>query len=443
MSSWLSEIGASLVEIYIFYSLAETFFEKKISCRIKVVSVFMLVGIVTGLNSIRLVSCYNLILAIGSMIVIIMLGLKISFGYSLSYTLFFILCLHLLDYAVICVCGLALSKPYFTADVMQPGRVRSIFLVIDKTICLCFYFGIKKWVKKNMDFIRPKYVLILSTGGLSGAFFLTEQTWVQINTDITLSWILIMMIVVLIMIVMQMYFSKQRNEEIIDVINMRNELLENNYNNLKSVYEENSKLFHDFKNHIQVMRGLADKDNMQELKKYIAGFELQKRSGAEVFYTEDSVVNFILNNKIEEGKMYGIHVTADIDYPAAGGIAANDMTTILANLFDNAIEACKRITEIREKKISIRIKRNGNMLIIKVENSCEQPPEQKGKRFLTVKSNKIFHGWGLKSVESTAEKYTGVVKYKYNAENKCFCTLVNLFMNRGLEAADILRRTDD
>lgn len=443
MCSWLSEIGASLVESYIFYSLAEVFFEKKTSWLAKFVSIFVLVGIVTGLNSIQLVSYFNMLITISSMVAIIMIDLKESFGYSLSYTLFFSLLLYLLDYAVISVCGLVLSQPNFATDVIQPGKVRSIFLIVDKMICLCFYFGIKKWVKKNMDFIRPKYVFILSTGGLSGAFFLTEQTWEQINIDIALSWILIMVVVVLIMIVMQLHFSKERNEEILDVANMRNELLENNYNNLKSVYEENSKLFHDFKNHIQVMKRLADKDDMQELKEYIAGFELQKRSSAEVFYTEDSVVNFILNNKIEEGKMHGIHIEADIDYPAAGAIAANDMTTILANLFDNAIEACRRMTEAREKWICIRIKINGNMLIIKVENSCDQPPKRKEKSFLTVKSDKTFHGWGLKSVESTADKYTGVVKYKYNAENKCFCTLVNLFMNIGMEATDIPRRVHD
>lgn len=171
MCSWLSEIGASLVESYIFYSLAEVFFEKKTGWLAKFVSIFVLVGIVTGLNSIQLVSYFNMLITISSMVAIIMIDLKESFGYSLSYTLFFSLLLYLLDYAVISVCGLVLSQPNFATDVIQPGKVRSIFLIVDKMICLCFYFGIKKWVKKNMDFIRPKYVFILSTGGLSGAFF--------------------------------------------------------------------------------------------------------------------------------------------------------------------------------------------------------------------------------------------------------------------------------
>lgn len=443
MSNWLSEIGASLVEIYIFYSLAETFFEKKTSCWVKVVSVFGLVSIVTVLNSIQLISYYNMVIIIVSMVVTILLGLKLSFGYSLSYTLFFILFLQLLDCTVVSVCGAVLLQPHLASEVMQPGKIRSIFSVVDKAICLCFYLGTKKWVTKNRDFIRPKYMLLLSIGGLSGAFFLAEQTWKQISIDIVLSWILIMLIVVLSIIVMQLHFSRERNEENLNVVNMRNELLENNYNNLKSVYEADSKLFHDFKNHIQVMKELADKEDMRELKEYIAGFELQRQTNGGVVYTEDSVVNFILNNKIEEGKKNGIYIEADIDYPAIGGISAKDMTTILANLFDNSIEACKRMADIKEKWIKIHIKRNGSMIIIKIENSCEHSPKQRGKGFLTIKSNKTIHGWGLKSVESTAGKYNGVVKYKYNAENECFCALVNLFMNTRLEVEDIPGRAHD
>lgn len=432
MSSWLIEIGASLIESYIFYALAETFFEKKADWWIKLISIFVLVGIAVGLNSIQLVSYYNVIITTVGMVVTIMIELKLPFRYSLPYTLFYMFILQLVDSVLISICALVLVQPDFMTYVMQTGKVRSIFLIVDKLIYLCLYFVLRKWMTKNMDFIRPKHLLILSVGGLSGGFFLTEQMWEQIDIDTALSWILIMIVIALIMTIMYLHFTKQRNEENLEFTNMRNELLQNNYNNLKSLYEENSKLFHDFKHHICVMKELAEKDNVQELKKYLAGFELQSRFQGDVYYTEDSIVNFILNNKIEESKRQGIQIEAEIDYPMAARISANDMTTILANLFDNAIEACKRITEVSEAWIHVRIRRNGNMLLIKMENSCQERPLFKGKHFLTVKTNKAFHGWGLKSVQSVAEKYQGIVKCEYNDANKCFCALVNLFIYRPL-----------
>lgn len=239
MSSWLIEIGASLIESYIFYSLAEIFFEKKVDRWIKFVSIFVLVGIVVGLNNIQLFSYYNLAITIGSMVIVIMIELKVPFGYGLSYTCFFILILHLIDCVLISICGLVLVQPNFMIYVMQPGKVRNIYLIIDKLICLCIYLGLRKWMTKNKDYIGPKYLLLLSIGGLSGAFFLAEQTWEKIDIDLAFSWILIILVIILIMVVMYLHFLKQRNEENLEFTNMRNELLQNNYNNLKALYEEN------------------------------------------------------------------------------------------------------------------------------------------------------------------------------------------------------------
>lgn len=432
MSSWLIEIGASLTESYIFCSLAETFFEKKADWWTKFVSVFVLVGILAGLNSTQSFLYYNLIIIAASMIAVITIELKVPFRYSLSYTCFFILVLHLIDGMLISIGALVLAQPDFMVYVMRAGKIRNIYLIIDKLICLCIYYGIRKWMRKNRGYIGQKYLLILSLGALSGVFFLARKMRKKIDINLALSWVLIILVVILIMAVMYLHFSKQRIEETLEFTNIQNELLQNNYNNLKALYEENSKLFHDFKHHMQVMKELAERDNIQELKEYISGFGLEDHFNGDEFYTEDAIVNFILNNKIEEGKKQGIHIEAEIDYPKAARICANDMTTILANLFDNAIEACKRMTEVSEAWIRIRIRKNRNMLLIKMENSCQNPPLFKGKHFLTAKTNKAFHGWGLKSVQSVAEKYQGIVKCEYNDADQCFCAVVNLFIHRPL-----------
>ena len=38
-----------------------------------------------------------------------------------------------------------------------------------------------------------------------------------------------------------------------------------------------------------------------------------------------------------------------------------------------------------------------------------------------------IHGWGLKSVESTAQKYNGTVTVNYSQEKQVFQSVVNLF----------------
>jgi sensor histidine kinase regulating citrate/malate metabolism len=218
--------------------------------------------------------------------------------------------------------------------------------------------------------------------------------------------------------------------QIIEQMQMRNELLEENYNNLKAVYESNAKLCHDFKHHIRTINELIDKNQIPELRNYISEFELETLAGGNIQWTEDTVVNFILNNKISMGKQKGIKINADIDYPVKTNILPRDITTIIANLFDNALEACDRISEEGKKWICISIKSINNMLMIKLENSCYEKPVKKGEKFITHKANRQMHGWGLKSIESTVQKYDGSIICDYNSEQQAFRSVVNMSFQR-------------
>ena len=139
------------------------------------------------------------------------------------------------------------------------------------------------------------------------------------------------------------------------------------------------------------------------------------------------MVNFILNNKISTGKQKGIEINAEIDYPLKTSILSKDITTILANLFDNALEACDRISEEQDRWIHITIKKVNNILFIKMENSCSEKPVNKGREFVSRKGNQQMHGWGLKSIETTVSKYNGAITCKYSKEEQLFRSVVSLF----------------
>ena len=53
------------------------------------------------------------------------------------------------------------------------------------------------------------------------------------------------------------------------------------------------------------------------------------------------------------------------------------------------------------------------MLIIKVENGYGNMPVQKNGRLMTSKKDKAFHGWGLKSVQTAADRYDGTISTDY------------------------------
>ena len=58
--------------------------------------------------------------------------------------------------------------------------------------------------------------------------------------------------------------------------------------------------------------------------------------------------------------------------------------------------------------VSLTIRRIHQMVVIRVENTYAQTPEEDNGRLKTTKSGGL-HGWGLKSARTAAEKYDGTV----------------------------------
>ena len=113
----------------------------------------------------------------------------------------------------------------------------------------------------------------------------------------------------------------------------------------------------------------------------------------------------------------------NIEYPHNTNIRSVDLTTILGNLLDNALEAVE-IAPDNLRFVNLTVRRINAMLIIKVENGCSEIPVQEDGKWLTSKTDKAFHGWGLKSVQSAAERYDGTINTEY--KDSVFKSVVTL-----------------
>ena len=315
MIYFLAEIVTSFLESYIFCSASSLVFQKKIAWYIKFLISSILTMVVLYLNSYSYFSVFTMLVAPVVWGITAAVVFKVKIRYTISLSFFYILIIFIVDSIVLSVMGIITRQPDYVALITQTGRERLVFILVDKLVFLCFYLLIRKAIKKRADISESKYLLFISLGGLCGGFYLAEQMASQVNVDIAVSWVLLLIVVALMLIVVHFYIKQQQEKDALEFTAMRNELLETNYNNLKELYETNSKLFHDFKNHIRVINRLVNENNMEDLKEYVAGFELKDRQGDHTIWTEDTVVNFILNNKIGLGKRMGIRINANIDLP--------------------------------------------------------------------------------------------------------------------------------
>ena len=106
-----------------------------------------------------------------------------------------------------------------------------------------------------------------------------------------------------------------------------------------------------------------------------------------------------------DGESRSPHVTI----PEGLTLPEFDLTVILGNLLDNAVEACMTIEE-NDRYIGFNMFYKPDYLIIQTENpvSGASKPQQISR--MTTKPDAENHGYGLRNIEFLAQKHNGFMK---------------------------------
>lgn len=192
--------------------------------------------------------------------------------------------------------------------------------------------------------------------------------------------------------------------------NYTNQLLADNYRRLSSNQKATARQVHDFTNHLLTLQELLS-DDAPLAKEYIRGL-LDAASEQTVSCQSGSeVIDAIINCKQAEARALSIQFTYIIQLPASFSIPAIDLCAVLANLLDNAIEACRKLPETKERFIHISIGYKYNFIFFRVENSVEENPLGTGRTPVTTKKDRTRpHGLGLKNVLDTVRRYSGALE---------------------------------
>ncbi len=109
------------------------------------------------------------------------------------------------------------------------------------------------------------------------------------------------------------------------------------------------------------------------------------------------------------------HVQADIFVEAGFNIEfmrEMDITSVLGNLLDNAIEASKKC-EKGLVSVALYRENGGRLAICRIENNYVGELRHEGAKLLTTKENSEWHGIGLQNVKRIVEKYSGYMQQEY------------------------------
>ena len=262
----------------------------------------------------------------------------------------------------------------------------------------------------NAGTLRALSVLVIL--GMFGAVTLSEQTILPLNEDQVGTWIILSVILLFAILFYRVNQQREMEAEIAKLKQEQAEITERDYQALRRTYADNAKLYHDLHNHIEAIYQCLIQGDTKEAVRYCQELRTPVRQISQTVWTGDKALDYLISSKIALAGQEQIKTKVNIEYPHNTNIRSVDLTTILGNLLDNALEAAKTAPESL-RFLNLTIRRINAMLVIKVENGYGNTPAQENGRLLTSKKDKAFHGWGLKSVRTAAERYDGAIRTDY------------------------------
>lgn len=180
---------------------------------------------------------------------------------------------------------------------------------------------------------------------------------------------------------------------------------------------------HDYANHIRAISAMIEDGQADNVKSYVETLGVDLQNTAHDFYTGNYMLDVILAEKRSVANQDGNDILFEGSFPK-NGISNSDICTIMANALDNAVEACREID--RRCEITVRSIVKEDEVAVSITNPTRGPVRIVAGSVATSKSDNRMHGYGLKSIKKTVEKYNGSMQL--SAEHQTFALVFNLKM---------------
>lgn len=205
-----------------------------------------------------------------------------------------------------------------------------------------------------------------------------------------------------------------RKKTYLKLVEYQTEQSEKHLNEVRSIHKEMRGYKHDFHHHLQALKGQLEAGEVDRALAYIEQLDNQLMNVDTLLKTGNVSLDAILSAKIAQARAENIAVTVKANVPDQLTISDLELSIIIGNLLDNAIEACRTVTG--ERFIRIFISMKGTMLYFSMLNAAGAKKKKTGSLFATHKDG--VHGFGLRRAEAILEEHGGWVKY--NSEDGAF-----------------------
>lgn len=309
-----------------------------------------------------------------------------------------------------------------------------VFLLTESCFVLCRYAVMRMllnwmgriYIYKNENMSRKELGLMLAIpisviiGYFAFVFFsdiyLEDTDWYIQDTHASFGWVvaLYQIISYAALVAMVVFYQdmkkNNRKERENAVLAGQLKSLQKHIGEVEALYRDIRGMRHDMGNHIMMLESLCQKDRQKEAIDYLEKLKEQFHEAETEIKSGNPVTDILLTESKKEAERRGICFACDFYYPEGVSVNAFDVSIILNNALNNAIEGAAACA-LPEAEPFIRISsyREKNAYMIEVMNSLKERVllEEENGLPVTTKEDNGEHGYGLNNIRRVAQKYFG------------------------------------
>lgn len=412
ISTVLIESLFSFLTIYTFNLFLNMFFEKKqLNKWYKTLAYVVFFVLMEGAYCLGLSPIINTTVSILGFLLISLLY-KASFLNKVVYTLFYVISYGIIEVLILNIYS---SMHHVSTNIiLQDFNLTFILSSIAKLIpfLIIKIYTIVKEQKSISDEHMPITLIvqlltipILSIIILQVAINIAKQDLHYMSITITVCIILINIIFLNIYEKLNL-MAKEEVENAI--LNNQIDYYLSLYENIKVERKETLKIKHNIKNNTIKVKTLLIEDKKDEAINELEKILETNNETLEVF-SEIPIIDAIVNYKMQVASKNHIQINTEISLNKDVYINYSDISNILGNSLDNAIEACIKNNDENNKTITLKIHQKQNNIYICISNPYEQTILFKNDFPLSSK-RKNEYGIGLKTIEKIINNKNNIMK---------------------------------
>ncbi len=422
MTKIITDIFVYLFEFLLFWYYSDSLFDAKKDTS-KRVSLMLLntvfLGVIYQLN----ITYINTILMFVTYTLLLLYLYNVSFKTAVFHSLIFTVVMFASEILIMALSS-AIYKG-FNAFESSP----SAYLVIVPTSKLIYFslmiIILKLFAQKENTESYNKYFWLLFIMPLTSIMVLICFRYIayqmQLTKVMSILWIIscigLLFANILVFIIYE--YSLKNTKELYELKAIQDrEEQDKRYFEIIEQSNKDMRIFsHDIKNHLTQIRNL---ENIEAVQSYIDSIYPNIEKFSFTGISKNKMLDLIISKYVTLCEKKNIKFSVDVKTANLAYVSDSDLSTLMNNLLDNAVEAAEQADE---RFIQVYIFSKGSMhdgLVIK--NSCAISPKAENGELKTTKQNKKTHGVGTKSIRKTLKKYDAVYGWKYDENSKIFET---------------------